>query len=344
MAASITRRHFALGATAIATAPTSARAQARGRLVVGTWGGDSQKVLEDYVAAPHLRPAGIDTVFDAAPATSRKVKLLAERALPRGSLDVAGFTDADAYLLWKNGVVEDIDYSQIKSADRIIPSLRKPYMIPQFFSTRVIIYNPQKVTETPTSFADLWNPKYAGRVGLIDIQYLPTIETAAFVNGGSQSNFEPGKEKLLELKKMGMKVYPTNEAMAQALQSGECWICFMWQARAVMWQNAGIPIKFVFPKEGYYLYLAGFTIPKNARNKNAAYQFLNTSLQTDTQTGFANSFGFNPPVTGVDLPSDYQARIGVPPGAEDKLQFQDNEYILANDAQLKDWWDKVLKA
>ena len=46
-----------------------------------------------------------------------------------------------------------------------------------------------------------------------------TIESAAMINGGGVSNYEPGKEKLLELKKMGVKIYPTNEAMAQALMT-----------------------------------------------------------------------------------------------------------------------------
>ena len=39
--------------------------------------------------------------------------------------------------------------------------------------------------------------------------------------------------------KVGAKILPTNEAMAQALQNEEVGICIMWKARAVQWQKAG---------------------------------------------------------------------------------------------------------
>ncbi|WID95212.1 extracellular solute-binding protein [Bosea vestrisii] len=343
----INRRRFTQllgGATAASALPNSAGAQSGRRLVIGNWGGDSQKVLDNFIVSPYLKPKGIDVSFDAAAEAPRKVKILAERALPRGTMDIAGLTDSGAYELFKNNALEEIDYSRISAASQIIPELRKPYMLPQFFSTRVILYNPERINPAPTSYADLWNPAYAGKVGVIDIQYQSTIESAALVGGGSISNYEPGKQKLLELKKMGVRVYPTNEAMAQALQSGECSICIMWQARGVMWQNAGIPIKIAFPKEGLALYQAGFSIPKNARNKNEAYEFLNAALQTDTQTGFANAFGYNPPLKDFPLPADYRARIGIPEGMDKQILLADNDYLLKNDALLKDWWDKVFKA
>ncbi|CAN7353623.1 extracellular solute-binding protein [Bosea sp. LjRoot9] len=334
---------LALGSLA-ATAVSPASAQAGGRLVVGNWGGDSQRVLEQFIVAPHLQKEGIEVAFDAAAEPPRKVKLMAERALPRGTMDIAGLSDAGGYELWKNGALAEVDYSKIVKANEIIEIAKKSYMVPQFMTTRVILYNPDKVTTAPTSYADLWNPAYAGRVGAIDIQYQWTIESAALANGGSVSNYEPGKEKLLELKTAGLKIYPTNEAMAQALKSGECWICVMWQARGVMWQNAGIPIKIAFPKEGLSLQLYGFGTPKNARNKENAYKFFNANLQDDTQVAFAKDFGYAPVLKKSLLPVDYAERIGIPKGMEDKVFLPDNDYLLNNDSQLKDWWDKILKA
>src|SRR6266576_6118562 len=105
------------------------------------------------------------------------------------------------------------------------------------------------------------------------------------INGGTMSNYEPGKEKLLELKKMGVKIYPTNEAMAQALKTGEVGMCVMWKARGVMWQNAGVPVQAVAPKEGVVLYVSDFVIPKNAPNKTAAHAYLDAMLAPAAQIG-----------------------------------------------------------
>src|SRR5262249_16072277 len=83
-----------------------------------------------------------------------------------------------------------------------------------------------------TSYNDLWDPKHKGKVGVIDIQYVGVLEAAALVSGGNMENFEPGKAKLMELRKMDFKMYPTNEAMAQALKTGEV-------GRAIMREGRG---------------------------------------------------------------------------------------------------------
>ena len=134
-------------------------------------------------------------------------------------MDVAGVSDAGGYELYKNGVLEKIDYGKIERSGEIIEGIKREYMIPQYFTSRVILYNPEKIKTAPKSYADLWNPEFASKVGLIDIQYAMTMEAIASAFGGSVSNFEPAKAKLIELKKLGAKIYPTNEIMAQALKT-----------------------------------------------------------------------------------------------------------------------------
>ena len=195
------------------------------------------------------------------------------------------------------------------------------------------------------SYADLWNPELAaaGHIGVIDIQYQTTIESAAMINGGSLNNYEPGKAKLLELKKMGVKIYPTNEAMAQALKTEECWMCIMWKARGVMWQNAGIPVEIANPKEGIVLYVSELAIAKNAKNKDAAYAYLNAMLEPQPQQEFAKNMGYNPTASNSGLPADMAARIGFDKAIEERFMVQDQEYLAQNDPQLQEWWNKVFK-
>ena len=88
------------------------------------------------------------------------------------------------------------------------------------------------------------------------------------------TNFEPGKERLIACKKAGARIYPTNEAIAQALKTEEVGLCIMWKARAVQWQKAGINVETVAPKEGVPMYVSGFVMPKNAPNKAGAYAYL----------------------------------------------------------------------
>src|SRR5205814_8793634 len=124
---------------------------------------------------------------------------------------------------------------------------------------------------------------------------------AALVGGGKTGDFEKAKKALLELKKLKPRIYPSNEAIAQALQTEEVGLCIMWKARAVQWQNAGINILTVAPKEGVIAYVSGFAIPKNAPNKAGAFAFLDGALEPSVQGGLAVGMGYNPGVNKAKI-------------------------------------------
>ena len=184
----ISRRHFlsagAGAATMLAWNPRLARAQS-GQVVVGTWGGDYGQLLSDLVDKPILAPKGIEVLQDVANAEPRKTKLLAERQSRRGSMDVACLSDADHYIVEGTDAFEAIDPARISRLDKVFPELRTKTAIPHIYSAQVILYNVNQVKTPPTSWADLWDPKWRGRVGLVDILFPNnTIMTAATSFGG----------------------------------------------------------------------------------------------------------------------------------------------------------------
>jgi putative spermidine/putrescine transport system substrate-binding protein len=344
----VTRRDFAgLSGAALAAAALTPSAESAhavgGQVVVGTWGGDYQNLLQAHVAEQVMKPLGIEVIYDVGGDPARRVKLMAERRLPRGSVDIAALNASGCYEMWKNGAVEELDFSKMANAKHIIAPLRTKYSVPHIYSGRVILYNPKLIKVKPTSYADLWAPENQGKAGVIDIQYQSTIESAAMINGGGVSNYEPGKEKLLELKKTGVKIYPTNEAMAQALKTEECGMCIMWKARGVMWQNAGIPVEIANPKEGVVLYVSEMVMAKNARNKEQAYAWLNALLDPRAQGDFAKHMGYAPTVDNVTIEPALAARVMFEPEVQNAFILQDQEYLAKNDAGLQEWWNKVFK-
>lgn len=339
----ITRRAFgALSASALLSSALPGLAQARGRVIVGTWGGDYQSLQQANIVDTVLKDSGLQVVFDPAAETVRKSKILAERRLPRGTMDVACLTRQGTYEMYANGALEELDETKIPNLAKVHPFLRTKYSVPHMYTGRVILYNPKEVHPAPSSYADLWDPKYAGRVGVIDIQYQNTIESAAMIAGGGPSNVEPGKEKLLELKKQGVKIYPTNEAMAQALKSGEVVMCIMWNARGFMWKNAGIDVDVAIPKEGLALYISDVGVPKNAPNKEAAFAYLNAMLDERPQAAFAEKMGYAPPNSTVTLDPALAAVIDYKP--DQQFVQPDLEYMAKVDASLQSWWEKDFKS
>ena len=245
--------------------------------------------------------------------------------------------------MYKAGVLEELDYSKLKNGANIIPALRRTYSIPHIYSGKIILYNPNRVNPAPTSYADLWDPKYKGRVGFADGLYVQIIEAAALINGGSVTNLEPGKAKLAELKKLDPKVYPSNEALAAALKSEEVWFTIMWRARGVQWRNSGIPIGMAVPKEGATPIVFEAAIPKNAPNKDCAYAYLDAMLDPQGQVGFAAKMGYVPTVTNAKLDAKLEADLSFSADEQKKFVIPDLEYVAKNNAQLLDWWNREFK-
>lgn len=344
----LSRRSLMQGAATFGAASLAgglpAFAQENKKIIVGTWGGDYARLLNKNIEQPHLIPKGFEIAQDHASDQPRRAKMIAEKRLPRGTSDVQGLSDINIAQMTAADTIEELDFSKMPNAANILPVLRNKRSVPHIYSGLVLVYNPKMINPAPTSISDLWNPQYAGKAGVIDIQYIYTIMAASLAGGGSMTNFKPGMEKLLEGKKNGLKIYPTNEALAQALKTEEIGLCIMWKARGVQWQNAGIPVETAAPKEGVVLYVSTLAMPKNAPNKAGAYAYLNASMEPSAQIAFAHDMGFNPTVSNAPLPDDLRKRIGFTDEEQKRMVNPDFDYITKIDPEIKEWWDKVFKA
>jgi len=343
------RRDLLKGAGAAALASglsMPAFAQASGRVVVGTWGGDYARLLTKNIEDPILKPKGMEVVQDQAGDAPRRTKMVTERRLPRGTVDIQGLSAANMYEMNEAGVVEPLDYAKIPNAKNLLPTMKYPYGIGHIYSGNVVIYNPKIINPAPAGFKDWLDPKHGNKIGFIDIQYQAIMVAAslAATGGASMNDMDKAKEALMAVKKAGARVYPTNEAFAQAMKNEEVGISAIWKARVVQWQNAGIPCEAVTPVEGIPAYVSGFVIQKNAPNKDNAYAYMNAMLERAPQEAFAVDMGYNGTVTGLTIDPALQKRIGFTPEEEKKLRDLDYGFLAKNDNAMKEWWDKVFKS
>lgn len=339
----ISRRSFLAGTAGVAASslvlPSSlAFAQGGGRVVVGTWGGDYARLLNENIDTPIMGPLGYQIIQDQSGDPERRAKMLAERRLPRGSVDTNALQDSSMYQSFAQGLVEEIDFDRIPNAANLLPNMRLPYGVPQIFSGMMLLYNPDTM-DAPGAYADQFNSEMSGRIGLIDIQYRHNIAVASLVAGGSVTAVEEGKALLMQMREGGIRVYPTNEAFAQALQTGEIEGGPMWKARALQWQKAGINVEAALPSEGMIPYVSGFVIPKNAPNPDGAYAYLNALLEPQAQIGFAENMGYSGSTT-TELPAELQQRVGFTPEEIEAMNPIDFEFFTKNDLELKTWWDQ----
>ena len=173
----------------------------------------------------------------------RKAKMMAEKSLRRGTSDVQGLSANDMYEMNEQGLVEQLDYSKMPNAKNLIPAMKYPYGIGHIYSGKVVLYNP-KLMAAPDGLRR--HARSQARQQARHHRHPVPVHHGgggASPRAASMSNFEPGKERLIACKKAGARIYPSNEAFAQALKTEEIACGIMWKARAVQWQNAGINVR-----------------------------------------------------------------------------------------------------
>jgi putative spermidine/putrescine transport system substrate-binding protein len=340
------RKFIALAGASLAAFPMMAGRKALAQttgLRVANWGGDWNERVVRAFEAPFITSKGIPVVHELSPPPERKAKLLAERRLPRGSIDVAWLSDADAYEMDQAGVLEELDKSKIPNWNNIEMKLQVPHIVTWIYGGIVMMYNPNRVPE-PSSFTDLWNPKYAGRVGLNDQLYFQYIYAASISHGGAMGNVERAFPALLGLQKaVKPRLYPSHQALAAAFQAEEVWISANYSSRIIQWMKEGVPVRWSYPKEGAIFTSFGAGLPKKGLNHEAAYYYLNAMLEPQAAGKIAELTSYPASTINAEMSDDVRKSIAFTPAQIEKFNFVDYAYAAKNDSKWVEWWNKEFK-
>jgi putative spermidine/putrescine transport system substrate-binding protein len=338
---SFSRRHALQAFSAIGAAGLLARpalAQTR-TLTVSTWGGVTEEGLKAYVQPEFERLTGARLAYDIGGQGARYNKLLAQRANPPA--DVFFSTDEAVVAGQKAGVlttasrknvpniadVEDWAMS-VKAGNTAETIPGAPYTLIAY----LLGYNPEKVKEPVTSWADMWRPEFRGKLAFaspVHSQMPAFVIMAAEMAGGSIDNVDPGFKKLAELKPNKLTVFWTD--WAPLSKSGDVTMGTEFDYYLEAMKDQKYPIEYVIPKE------KGLGVPeyvsavKGTKNQELAEVFLNLMLDPKVQASFAASTYSGTTNRKAELPEAVRSRCAC--GARvDQLRFFDPEVIAARRA------------
>ena len=147
-------------------------------------------------------------------------------------------------------------------------------------SVTAIAVNTDKITDTITSYADLFDAKYAGDIVMLD-DYREVLGIAAESIGVSNNETDESKLELVRAQVMklkdNIKVYDSDSPKS-ALINGDCVLGAIWSAEIALAQRENPAIQIVFPKEGAEISTDNWVIPTNAKNVDNAMKFLDYML------------------------------------------------------------------
>jgi spermidine/putrescine-binding protein len=157
------------------------------------------------------------------------------------------------------------------------------YAVPYMAGTQAIVVNTANVEEKPASWADLWNPAYADRMVFVDDPRV-TIGLALLTEGKDSNSTDPAElaaiePKVAELVK-NIRIFDSDSPKS-ALIAGDADLGMVWTAEAELANRELGTIEYVYPSEGQFNFQDGYVLLANAPHADAAYAFLNYSLQGD---------------------------------------------------------------
>jgi iron(III) transport system substrate-binding protein len=227
-------------------------------------------------------------------------RIRTEQTAHNALADVIAVGDGAVYQAAKDGLLASYDRANMTNAAKIVPRLRQfvdpnHLWMPLSVAVFGIVINTDKISaaDAPKSWKDLINPKYAGKLGMLDFT----------IAGGGNALMTLGEPVLGKgyfetlLRERKPTIYGSTAELAAIVARGEKALVAPSRMPATFdLQDA--PVKFIIPSDGLVLSIIQGAIVKDAPHPHAAQLFLNFLLSPLAQKGLA-SRGSAPVIAGV---------------------------------------------
>jgi spermidine/putrescine transport system substrate-binding protein len=225
--------------------------------------------------------------------------------------DTAVITNYGPYLieLKQLGYLIPLDQGRLKNFKKYAGAkFRNPdydpgntYTIPWQAGFTGLAYNPAKTGQPITSWHDLLNPKFKGKIGMLaDANELGNA--AMFALGIDAVHSTPADWRRaaawLEKVKPNVRQY-YSQNYVQALVTGDIWIAQAWSGDIFQSNLSGSHLKFLIPKEGGYLWIDNFVLLKGAQNPVDAMTLMDYYYQPSKAAEVAEWVNYITPVPGA---------------------------------------------
>lgn len=122
-------------------------------------------------------------------------------------------------------------------------------------------------------WADLWDPKYKGKVAVSRFIGRTIMMCSLYATGGKELKNEKKAWEALEALVLDQKAkyIASSELLGTMFEQGEVVMAPYWHARSYQWKKAGIPVEYTSPKEGAVAEFWGYAIPKGVKDARKEY-------------------------------------------------------------------------
>ena len=192
----------------------------------------------------------------------------------------------------KNDMLAELDLSKMPNTENLIASMRDPsydpgnkYSIAYMWGTLGILYNTEMVPEGVTSWASLFDSKYAGNVIMMN-SMRDTLGLALKYQGHSmntrdEAELSAARDILIKQKQDKIESGYLLDETKDKMVGNEAAMAVIYSGDAQYAIEKNEKLDYVVPEEGSNIWVDGMVIPKSSQNQEVAMQFIDFMCRPD---------------------------------------------------------------
>lgn len=218
--------------------------------------------------------------------------------------DLVVTSDYAIEIMTKQKLVQPIDKNNIPNLANIDENVldlafdpKNTYSLPYMWGGNNIVIDKTKITKKITSFDDLWDSEFKNSMVILDdprvMIGLALQKNGYSINSKNPKELQKAKEDLIKLMP-NVKAFDS-ESPKTLLINGEASIGYVWGTEAYLAKLENPNLEVVLTKEGVIPQYDNFVIPKKAKNKKLAEEFINFIYKPEISAQVSEEFPYANP-------------------------------------------------
>ncbi|BDB00502.1 extracellular solute-binding protein [Clostridium botulinum] len=218
--------------------------------------------------------------------------------------DLVVTSDYAIEIMTKQKLIQPIDKNNVPNLSNIDKNVldlafdpKNTYSLPYMWGGNNIVIDKTKITKKITSFNDLWDSQFKNSMVILDdprvMIGLALQKNGYSINTKNPKELQKAKEDLIKLMP-NVKAFDS-ESPKTLLINGESSIGYVWGTEAYLAKLENPNLEVVLTKEGVIPQYDNFVIPKKAKNKKLAEEFINFIYKPEVSAQVSEEFPYANP-------------------------------------------------
>ncbi len=254
----------------------------------------------------------------------------------------------------KTGLLQPLDRNKIQNFQYLKAQLiNQPfdpdnqYSIPYLWGTTGIAVNKKYIDPSAVkSWNDLWQEKYRNQIMLLN-DYREVFSMALLtlndsINATDPADIKAAYEKLVKILP-NVRLF-NSTGIQMILADEDVYIGMMWSGDFLQAQKYNDNLVYIFPDDGFSIWIDNLVIPKNAPHLAEAYQFINFITRPEIAAEISQQLGYSTPNEAAMklMPESLRANEAYNPSAETLKRGHVQEDIKDSETVYEKYWELLL--